>query len=303
MYRPYFFDRISAGLDTDGMPVAWHHRITGSSIIAQWAPPFFKNGFDIDTIDGAEPPYALPNMLLEYVQDEPRGIPTAFWRSVGPSHNISVVESFIDELAAVAKKDPVEYRLGLLEDSPRTKAVLRLAAEKSGWGRHLPDRTGRGASVQTVFGTFMAQVAEVNVSREGEVRVERVVCAVDCGIAVNPDTIKAQIQGAIIYGLTAALHGEITVKNGRVEQANFDNYRALHINEVAEIDVHIVDSAEAPGDGRAGDLRSPPRLSQGGSRKSWYCGSDEGRGPHAWWLLFPFCLERSSRSRGHERSI
>ena len=248
MYRPYFFDRVSGGLDENGMPVAWHHRITGSSIIARWAPPVFKDGFDFDTVDGAvEPPYALPNILVDYVQHEPPGIPTAFWRSVGPSHNIFVVESFIDELAAAAKKDPVAYRLGLLKEAPRAKAVLQLAAEKSGWGSPLPDRTGRGASVQTVFGTFMAQVAEVNVSEQGEVRVGRVVCAVDCGIAVNPDTIKAQVQSAVIYGLTAALHGEITLKNGRVEQSNFDNYRPMFINEVPAIEVHIVESEEAPG--------------------------------------------------------
>ena len=262
MYRPYFFDRISAGLDLDGMPVAWHHRITGSSILARFAPPAFKNGFDPDTVDGAvEPPYAFPNVLVDYVRHEPPGIPTAFWRSVGPSHTIFVVEGFIDELAAAAKKDPVEYRLALLKDVPRARAVLKLAAEKSGWGQDLPDRTGRGASVQSVFGTFMAQIAQVNVSNEGQVHVERVVCAVDCGIAVNPDTIKAQIQGAIIYGLTAALHGEITLKNGRVEQSNFDNYRALYINEVPSIDVHIVDSAEAPGGmGEPGTSALPPAI-------------------------------------------
>ena len=262
MYRPYFFDRISAGLDLDGMPVAWHHRITGSSILARFAPPAFKNGFDPDTVDGAvEPPYAFPNVLVDYVRHEPPGIPTAFWRSVGPSHTIFVVEGFIDELAAAAKKDPVEYRLALLKDVPRARAVLQLAAEKSGWGQDLPDRTGRGASVQNVFGTFMAQIAQVNVSNEGQVHVERVVCAVDCGIAVNPDTIKAQIQGAIIYGLTAALHGEITLKNGRVEQSNFDNYRALYINEVPRIDVHIVDSAEAPGGmGEPGTSALPPAI-------------------------------------------
>jgi isoquinoline 1-oxidoreductase beta subunit len=262
MYRPYFFDRISAGLDLDGMPVAWHHRITGSSILARFAPPAFKNGFDPDTVDGAvEPPYAFPNVLVDYVRHEPPGIPTAFWRSVGPSHTIFVVEGFIDELAAAAKKDPVEYRLALLKDVPRARAVLQLAAEKSGWGQDLPDRTGRGASVQSVFGTFMAQIAQVNVSNEGQVHVERVVCAVDCGIAVNPDTIKAQIQGAIIYGLTAALHGEITLKNGRVEQSNFDNYRALYINEVPSIDVHIVDSAEAPGGmGEPGTSALPPAI-------------------------------------------
>jgi isoquinoline 1-oxidoreductase subunit beta len=248
MYRPYFFDRLTAGLDADGMPVAWHHRITGSSIIARWAPPIFKDGFDIDTVDGAvELPYALPNILVDYVRQESPGIPTAFWRSVGPGHNIFVVESFIDELAAAAKKDPVEFRSALLDKTPRAKAVLKLAAEKAGWGQALPKGRGRGVSVQTTFGTYMSQVAEVAVSKEGDVAVRRVVCAVDCGIAINPDTIQAQIQGAIIYGLTAALHGEITLKNGRVEQSNFDNYRALHINEVPMIEVYIVDSDEAPG--------------------------------------------------------
>lgn len=248
MYRPYFFDRLTGGLDSEGMPVAWTHRITGSSIIARWAPPVFKDGLDFDTVDGAvEPPYALPNIRVDYVRHEPPGIPTAFWRSVGPSHNIFVVESFIDELAAAAKKDPIEYRRTLLDKAPRAKAVLELAAEKAGWGQALPKGSGRGVSVQTTFGTYMSQVAEVAVSKQGDVEVRRVVCAVDCGIAVNPDTIEAQIQSAIIYGLTAALLGEITLKNGRVEQSNFDNYRALHINEVPMIEVYIVESDEAPG--------------------------------------------------------
>jgi isoquinoline 1-oxidoreductase beta subunit len=203
---------------------------------------------DFDTVDGAvEPPYALPNIRVDYVRHEPPGIPTAFWRSVGPSHNIFVVESFIDELAAAAKKDPIEYRRTLLDKAPRAKAVLELAAEKAGWGQALPKGSGRGVSVQTTFGTYMSQVAEVAVSKQGDVEVRRVVCAVDCGIAVNPDTIEAQIQSAIIYGLTAALHGEITLKNGRVEQSNFDNYRALHINEAPMIEVYIVESDEAPG--------------------------------------------------------
>jgi isoquinoline 1-oxidoreductase subunit beta len=248
MYRPYFYDRVAAGLDAQGMPVAWSHRICGSSIIARWAPPAFNNGYDPDTVDGAlELPYSFPNVRLEYVQHEPQGIPTAFWRSVGPSHNIFVVESFIDELAAAAKKDSVEYRRALLDKSPRAKVVLDLAAEKAGWGQPLPKGSGRGISVQNVFGTFMAQVAEVEVSKEGEVDVKRITCAVDCGVAINPNTIEAQIQSAIIYGLTAALYGEITLKDGRVEQSNFNNYRALHINEIPAIDVHIVKSLEAPG--------------------------------------------------------
>ena len=261
MYRPYYFDRIAAGLDEDGMPVAWHHRITGSSIIARWAPPVFKDGIDFDTVDGAvEPPYALPNILVDYVRHEPPGIPTAFWRSVGPSHNIFVVESFIDELAAAAKKDPVEYRLGLLKEAPRA-GVLQLAAEKVGWGHPCRIAPAAGASVQNVFGTIMAQVAEVDVSEQGEVRVRRVVCAVDCGIAVNPDTIEAQVQSAIIFGLTAALHGEITLKNGRVEQSNFDNYRAMFINEVPAIEVHIVEErGSAWRHGRARNVRIFPAV-------------------------------------------
>jgi isoquinoline 1-oxidoreductase beta subunit len=248
MYRPYFYDRLAAGLDAQGMPVAWNHRITGSSILARFLPPAFNNGFDPDTVDGAaEPPYALPNILVEYVRHEPPDIPTAFWRGVGPTHNIFMVESFIDELAAAAKKDPVAYRSALLARNPRAKAVLELAAERAGWGRPLPQGVGRGASVQFAFGTYMAQVAEVKVENDGAIAVQRVVCAVDCGVVVNPDTVRAQVESAVIFGISAALYGEVTFRNGRVEQSNFHDYRVLRINEVPTIDVHIVDSSEAPG--------------------------------------------------------
>jgi isoquinoline 1-oxidoreductase subunit beta len=248
MYRPYFYDRLQAGLDSNGIPVAWSHRICGSSVAARYAPPFFKDGYDFDTVDGAkELPYSIPNVLVEYVRHEPPGIPTAWWRSVGPSHNIFVVESFIDELAAAAKKDPVDYRRALLDKSPRALAVLNLAAEKARWGKPLSKGSGRGVAVQTVFGSFMAQVAEVEVSKDGKVDVKRVTCAVDCGIAINPNTIEAQVQSAIVYGLSAALFDEITLKNGRVEQSNFDNYPAPHINEMPTIDVHILTSNEPPG--------------------------------------------------------
>jgi isoquinoline 1-oxidoreductase subunit beta len=248
MYRPYWFDRISAGLDNTGKPVAWNHRYAGSSVIARWLPPAFKNGLDPDSTEGAiDLAYALPNMHVEYLRVEPSGIPTAFWRSVGPSHNVFVVESFMDELAAAAEQDAVAYRRALLDRSPRGKAVLDLAAAKAGWGRPLPPRVGRGVSLQSVFGTYMAQVAEVEVAENGAVRVRRVVCAVDCGTVVNPDTVRAQIEGAIIFGITAALYGEITVKNGRVEQANFDTYQMLRINETPVIEIHIVHSSEPPG--------------------------------------------------------
>jgi isoquinoline 1-oxidoreductase beta subunit len=248
MYRPYFLDRMSAALDGKGMPSAWNHRFAGSSILARWLPPAFKDGLDPDTIDGATHPiYALPNLRVEYLRVEPPGIPTAFWRSVGPSHNVFVIESFMDELAAAAGQDAVAYRRALLDKSPRAKAVIELAAEQAGWGRPLPEGIGRGVSVQSVFGTYMAQVAEVEVSKSGAVRVRRVVCAVDCGIVVNPDTVRAQIEGAVIFGVTAALYGEITLRNGRVEQANFDTYQMLRIDEAPVIEVHIVESSEPPG--------------------------------------------------------
>jgi isoquinoline 1-oxidoreductase beta subunit len=262
MFRPYFFDRLSAGIDAKGTPVAWNHRFAGSSIIARWLPPGFNNGLDGDTTEGAiNLVYALPNMHVEYLRVEPAGIPTAFWRSVGPSHNVFVTESFMDELAAAAKQDPVAYRRALLDKAPRAKAVLELAAEKAGWGRPLPERVGRGVSVQHAFATYLAQVAEVEVSKDGEVRVRRVVCAVDCGTIVNPDTIQAQIQSAIIFGLTAALHGQITLKDGRVEQTNFDSYQMLRMNEAPAIEVYIIQSSEPPGGmGEAGTSAIVPAV-------------------------------------------
>jgi isoquinoline 1-oxidoreductase beta subunit len=248
MYRPYWFDRIAAGLDAQGRPVAWKNRFAGSSVIARWLPPGFKDGLDPDSTEGAiDLVYDLPNFHVEFVRVEPPGVPTAFWRSVGPSHNVFVTESFVDELAAAAKQDAVAYRRALLDKSPRAKAVLELAAERSGWGQTLPKGAGRGVSLQSVFGSYLAQVAEVEVSKEGAVRVRRVVCAVDCGTVVNPDTVQAQIQSGIIFGATAALYGEITLKDGRVEQANFDTYQMLRMNEAPAIEVHIVKSTEPPG--------------------------------------------------------
>ena len=262
VYKPYFFDRIAAGLDADGTPVAWHHRITGSSVWARWFPQTFKNGFDPDTIEGAEPPYELPNILLDYVRHEPPGLTTGNWRGVGPTHNVFVVESFIDELAAATKKDPVEYRRALLGKSPRVLGALNLAAEKARWGQPLAPGLGRGVSVQFAMGTYLSQIAEVEVSKDGEVSVRRVVCALDCGQTVNPDTIVAQIEGGIIFGISAALWGEITLKNGRVEQNNFNDYRVLRINETPLIEVHLVKSTEAPGGiGEPGTIGIAPAIS------------------------------------------
>jgi isoquinoline 1-oxidoreductase beta subunit len=248
MYRPYWVDRISAGLDDKGRPVAWNNRFAGSSVIARWLPPGFKDGLDPDSIEGAiDLVYDLPNFHVEYVRVEPPGIPTAFWRSVGPSHNVFVTESFIDEMAAAAKEDAVAYRRALLDKSPRAKAVLDLVAEKADWGKPLPTGSGRGVSLQFAFGSYEAHVAEVEVSKNGAVRVRRVVCAVDCGTVVNPDTVQAQIQSGIIFGTTAALYGEITLKDGRVEQSNFDTYQMVRIDEAPAIEVHIVKNQEAPG--------------------------------------------------------
>jgi isoquinoline 1-oxidoreductase subunit beta len=263
MYRPYWFDRISAGLDDKGMPVAWDHRFAGSSVIARWLPPGFKDGLDPDSTEGAiNLDYALPNLHVEYLRVEPPAIATAFWRSVGPSHTVFVVESFIDELAAAAKQDAVAYRRALLNNAPRARAVLELAAEKAGWGAALPERSGRGVALQSVFGTYLAVVAEVEVPNDGAVRVRRVNCAVDCGTVVNPDTVRAQIQSAVMFGITAALYGEITIKDGRVEQTNFDSYQILRMNEAPVVDVHIIQSAEVPGGmGEAGTSAIVPAVS------------------------------------------
>jgi len=247
LYRPYWFDRVSIGLDKAGKPVAWNNRFAGSSVIARWLPPAFNKGLDPDSTDGAiDLVYDIPNFHVEYVRVEPPGIPTAFWRSVGPSHNVFVTESVIDELAAAAKQDPVEYRRALLGKSLRAKAVLDLAAAKAGWGHPLPKGSGRGVSLQFVFGSYLAQVAEVEVAKDGNVRVRRVVCAMDCGTVVNPDTVQAQLQSGTNFGITAALYGEITLKDGRVEQAN-DTYQMLRLNEAPAVEVYIVQSSEAPG--------------------------------------------------------
>lgn len=248
MYRPYYYDRLAAGLDAAGKPVAWTHRIAGSSILARWFPPAFQNGIDPDAVEAAaEPPYDFPNIHVDYVRVEPPGVPTSWWRGVGPTHNVFVVESFIDELAAAAKQDPVAYRKALLGHNPRALGVLTLATEKAGWGAALPKGRARGVSVQFAFGTYVSQVAEVEVAPDGTVKVHRIVCAVDCGLAVNPDTIAAQVEGGTIFGLTALLHGAITFKDGRVEQGNFDSYLPMRIDEVPAIETHLVRSAEAPG--------------------------------------------------------
>jgi isoquinoline 1-oxidoreductase beta subunit len=251
MFRPYYVDRLSARLSDKGTVEAWFHRVTGSSIMSRFAPGGVKDGVDPDAVEGArELQYTIPNMRVEYVRHEPP-VATTFWRGVGATHNVFVVESFIDELAAAGKMDPLAFRRQMLGKSPRTLAVLNLAAERAGWGKPLAPsagrRVGRGLSCQFAFGSYLAQVAEVSVGPDGDVRLHRVVCAVDCGQNVNPDTIVAQMEGGIVFGATAALWGEITIDKGRVRQSNFNDYRMMRMNEAPAIEVYIARSTDDPG--------------------------------------------------------
>ena len=261
VYRPAWHDRLSARLD-GGKIVGWKHVITGSSVLARWLPAAFVGGKDFDAVDSAaDMPYDIPNFHVEHVREEPPGVPTGFWRGVGPAHNVFVIESFIDELAHKAGKDPVQFRLDNLGKQPRLQAALKLAAEKSGWGSPLPSGVGRGVAVQPSFASWIATVAEVGVDPGGEVKLRRLVCAVDSGIVVNPDTVKAQLQGGLIFGLTAALFGHVTIENGRVQQSNFHDYRMLRIDETPPIDVYVIPSGEAPGGiGETGTVAAFPAL-------------------------------------------
>ena len=261
IYRPVYRDTISASL-SGGKVVGWKYRVAGASIIARWLPAAFQKGIDIDAVDAAvDMPYDIPNFLVEYVRAEPRAVPTGWWRGVGPNNNVFAIESFMDELARKAGKDPVAFRRDMLGKTPRLQAALDLVVEKSNWGQTLPARAGRGVCVQPAFGSFIATVVEAEVDEQGEVRLRRVTSAVDTGIAVNPDTIAAQLEGGLIFGLTAALWGEVTIAKGRVQQSNFNNYRMLRIDEVPPIDVHVIKSGEAPGGiGETGTTAGPPAL-------------------------------------------
>jgi len=248
IYRPYYYDVLTAGLNDDGMPVAFTHRVVGASVLSRWLPPAFVNGLDADAVNCAFGPYHFPNLLVDYVRHEPPpGMLIGWWRGVGVTHNAFMVEGFVDELAALAGTDPRDYRRALLAKAPRALGVLNLATEKAGWGQKMPAGTGRGISVSNGFGSYVAQVAEVSVDKDGTVAITRVVCAVDCGHQINPNTIAAQMEGGIIFGITAALYGNITLKGGRVEQGNFDTYQMLRINQAPKIETYLIDSAEAPG--------------------------------------------------------
>ena len=263
VYRPYYYDRIAAGLDARGKLVTWSHRIVGISILSRWAPPAFKNGLDGDAVDGsAQLLYDIPAIRVEYVRHEEPVLRTGWWRGVGVTHNNFVVESFIDEIAAATGQDPVAFRRSMLGKSPRARAVLDLAAEKAGWGKPLPPGQGRGVSLlYSGWDTYVAQVAEVEVTGAGEIGVRRVVCAVDCGTIINPDTVTAQIESGVVFGIGGALWGEITLKNGRVEQSNFHDYRVLRMNETPPIEVYLVRNLESPGGiGEPGTAATAPAL-------------------------------------------
>lgn len=247
-YRPMWYDRISAAIDAKDIPVAWQHTIVGQSILED--TPFeamIVDGLDETSVEGANDiPYDIPNILVD-LHTTKIGVPVLWWRSVGHSHTAFVVETFIDELAHLAGKDPYEFRRPLLANHPRHRGVLDMAARKAGWGKAPPSGRGRGIAVHESFGSFIAYVAEVSVSDEGKVRVHKVVCAIDCGRVVNPETVVAQMEGGMVFGLSAALYGAITLRNGRVEQGNFNNYRIVHMNEMPEVEVHIVPSEEPIG--------------------------------------------------------
>jgi isoquinoline 1-oxidoreductase beta subunit len=261
IYRPVYRDTIAATL-SEGKIVGWKYKVSGSSVMARWFPPGFQKGVDIDGVDSAiDIPYDIPNLHVEFVRAEPKAVPTGFWRGVGPNNNVFAIECFMDELAKKAAKDPVDFRRSMLGNQPRFLAALNLAAEKSGWGQPLPARVGRGVCVQPSFASFIATVVEAEVDEQGEVHLRRITSAVDTGIAVNPDTIAAQLEGGLIFGLTAALYGEITIDKGRVQQSNFNDYRMLRIDQAPKIEVHIIKSGEAPGGiGETGVTAGPPAL-------------------------------------------
>ena len=245
-YRPSTYNVLRGGVDKEGKIIAWEHRIAGPSILARLMPDQIKEGHDFTSTEGAKNiPYSIDNAFVSYAMVNP-AVPVGFWRSVGSSQNAYITECFIDELAKLAGRDPLQARLELMAQHPRHAGVLKLAADKAGWGKPLAAGRARGLAVAEAFTSYVAQVAEVSIER-GRVRVHRITCAVDCGINVNPDSIRAQMESGIVYGLTATLKGAITIDKGRVMQSNFDNYPLLRIDECPEIDVHIVPSTEPPG--------------------------------------------------------
>ena len=262
MYRPAYRNVMSASLSKDGKITAWTHRIAGGAVSVRMSGKPLKGGLDRGSLEGAtENNYGVPNFRVEYIETPPKALNVGYWRGVAPNNNIFATESLMDELALKAGKDPVAFRLAQLDGTPRLKAAVQLVAQRSGWGRPLPQRAGRGICAQFCFGTHIATVCEAEVGDNGEVKIRQVHAVIDPGRVVNPDTLMAQVQGGLMFSFTAALYGDITVKDGRVQQRNFNDYRIMRINEAPPIDVHIIASQEAPGGiGEPGCTAGPPSL-------------------------------------------
>lgn len=263
MYRPHYIDRFAAAMDAEGRLLGWRHTIAGASVLARFAPAAVPDsGLDGDAVEVAiHPIYAMQNLRVNYVPVPPKALRQSWWRGVGPLRSTYMLESFIDEVARSVDRDPVEYRMELLGSHPRAQAVLRLAAEQAGWGKPLEAGHGRGVAVQEVFGSFLATVVELQVTEDKGIKLKRLVVAVDCGQVMNPVSVKSQIEGGTLFGLSAALFNEITVSKGRVEQSNFHDYRQLRISEAPPVETFIVESREAPGGvGEAGTAMIAPAL-------------------------------------------
>ena len=246
-FRPASQSRIKAGLNKDGRLVGWSHKVAAPSVMSRLLPQYVKNGIDPDAVSGIrDMPYSIPNQLVNYVMVN-LPIPVGFWRSVGFSVNAFAVESFMDELAHAAGKDPVQFRLANMEKGGRPYNILSLLAEKGGWNRPVPKGRARGVAVNSCFGSFAAHMAEVSVNKKGHITVHKMVCAIDCGTAVYPDAIRAQAEGGIIMGLSTALHEKVRFENGGVKTANYDDYPVLTMSEVPEIEVHIAENNFKPG--------------------------------------------------------
>ncbi|NNF77799.1 MAG: xanthine dehydrogenase family protein molybdopterin-binding subunit [Rhizobiales bacterium] len=263
-YRPMYVHKVKAGLDKNGKLVAWHHRIVGQSILTgtPFEQAFVKDGIDHSSVEGvSNVPYDIPNMQGE-LHTVKVGVPVLWWRSVGHTHTAFVVETMMDDLAKAAGKDPVAFRMELLKKHPRHAGVLKLAADKAGWGSEAPKGRFRGVAVHESFSSYVAEVAEISTGDDGEYKVEKVVCAVDCGVAVNPDNIAAQMEGGLGYGLGHAIRNQITLTDGKVDQGNFDDYQPMRITDMPEVETHIVPSAAAPtGVGEPGTPPIAPAVS------------------------------------------
>jgi isoquinoline 1-oxidoreductase beta subunit len=262
MYRPAYRNVMSASLDKNGKIAAWTHRIAGGAVSVRMSGKPLKGGLDRGSLEGAiENNYGVPNFKVEYIEAPPKAVNIGYWRGVAPNNNVFATESLMDELALKAGKDPIAFRLAHLDATPRLKAIVQTVAQRSNWGSKLPNRVGRGICAQFAFGTYIATVCEAEVDETGHVHIRQVHSVIDAGRVVNPDTLMAQVQGGLMFGFTAALYGDITVKGGRVQQKNFNDYRIMRINEAPPIDVHIAQSHEMPGGiGEPGCTAGPPSL-------------------------------------------